>query len=292
MLCCNATDWYPETDLNSCRAFDQSYCESFTLPGGGAMRLRLVRPEDRDGLLKAFEQLSMETRVQRWFYPKIRLSEQEIDALVSPADDDHGAIVAIELDADGNEKAGIGMARFVRSKDSPDTAEIAITIVDDWQGLGIGRILLHRLLAMISERGIPFVDGRLQAENRRMHHLLEPYVPEDGFQREESTLLFRFPVPAADDPMMVQLARNAAAVTRMFKRMAEGAIVLPLALAEQQLESLGPKALLAELRRRDAMPQSKVRSKPKGKRSSNPKIEPKGKPRAMRKPEDDQAEPA
>jgi GNAT superfamily N-acetyltransferase len=257
--------------LISCRAFGPSYCETFALPGGGAMRLRLARPEDRDGLVKGFERLSMETRVQRWFYPKIRLSEEEIDALVSPADDDHGAIVAIELDPDGNEKAGIGMARFARSKDSADAAEIAITIVDDWQGLGIGRILLHRLLAMISERGIPFVDGRLQAENRRMHHLLEPYVPDGGFRREESTLVFRFPVPAAaDDPMMVQLARNAAAVARMLKRMAEGAIVLPLAPAEEQLESFGPKALLAELRRQDARPKRKARVKRKPDEQAKP----------------------
>jgi RimJ/RimL family protein N-acetyltransferase len=216
------------------------------------MRLRLAQAEDRHGIIEAFDGLSTETRVQRWFYPKMRLTEEEIEALVSPIDDDHGAIVAIELGPDGSEKTGIGMARFVRSTGSPDAAEIAITLVDDWQGLGIGRILLHRLLAMVSERGIPCVEGRLQAENRRMHHLLEPYVPEGGFHREDSALVFRFPVPAPDDPLMAQLARNAAAVARMFKRMAEGAIVLPLALAEQRLESMGPKALLAELRRRDA----------------------------------------
>jgi RimJ/RimL family protein N-acetyltransferase len=238
--------------VNATRVFDENYREDITLPDGGVMRLRLVRPEDRDGIIQAFERLSAETRVQRWFYPKMRLSEEELEALISPADDHHGAITAIALDAGGNEESGIGMARFVRSKDGPDAAEIAITIVDDWQGLGIGRILLHRLLAMISERGIPFVDGRLQAENQRMRHLLEPYVPEGGFQREDETLTFRFPVPAPDDPLMVQLARNAAAVVGMFKRIAEGAIVLPLALAEKRLQSLGPKALLEELRRRDA----------------------------------------
>jgi RimJ/RimL family protein N-acetyltransferase len=238
--------------VTATRVFDANYREDITLPDGGVMRLRLVRPEDRDGIIQAFERLSAETRVQRWFYPKMRLSEDEVEALISPADDHHGAITAIALDAEGNEDSGIGMARFVRSKDSPDAAEIAITLVDDWQGLGIGRILLHRLLAMIGERGIRFVDGRLQAENRRMRHLLEPYVPEGGFVREDETLTFRFPVPAPDDPLMVQLARNAAAVVGMFKRIAEGAIVLPLALAEKRLQSLGPKALLEELRRRDA----------------------------------------
>lgn len=237
--------------MSALRVFDEHYREEITLPDGGIMLLRLVRAEDREGIVEAFRRLSIESRVQRWFYPKMSLSDEELDALVSPSDDQHCAITAIELAPDGSERAAIGMARFVRSKDHPDTAEIAMTIVDEWQGLGIGRILLHRLLAMISERGITYVDGRLQAENHAMRHLLEPYVPRDGFKREDSTLLFKFPVPSAGDPMMAQLARNAAAVARMFKCMAEGAIVLPLALAEKHLESVGPKALLAELRKRD-----------------------------------------
>ena len=246
--------------------FSENYREDITLPDGGVMRLRLARREDRDGILEAFDRLSPETRVQRWFYPKMELSDQELEALVSPADEDHGAISAIELDAAGEEKSGIGMARYARSSEHPDAGEIAITIVDDWQGLGIGRILLHRLLAMMSERGIGFAVGRLQAENQRMRHLLEPYVPQGAFQREDSTLLFRFPIPAADDPLMGQLARNAAAVVRMFKCMAEGGIVLPLALAEKRLQAMGPKALLAELRRSDAEAKQKSGKKPAARR--------------------------
>ena len=101
--------------MNSKLVFDEDYCEDITLPDGGVMRLRLVRPEDREGILAAFESLSPETRVQRWFFPKMRLSEEEIGVLVSPPDDDHGTISAVELDAEGNEKSGIGMARFVLS---------------------------------------------------------------------------------------------------------------------------------------------------------------------------------
>jgi RimJ/RimL family protein N-acetyltransferase len=237
--------------MSPARVFDQTYCEEVTLPDGGLMRLRLTRPGDREGILQAFEQLSTETRVQRWLYPKMKLSEQELEVLVSPVGDDQGAIAAIELDADGNEQSGIGIARFARGAD-PDVAEIAITIVDPWQGLGIGRILLHRLLAMLSERGIAHAEGRLHVENRRMRQLLEPYVPQGGYRREDAALVFRFPVPAPDDPRMAQLARNAAAVLRMFKRLAEGVIVLPLELAEKRLQSLGPKALLEELDQNDA----------------------------------------
>lgn len=236
------------------RAFDERYREDIRLPDGGMMRLRLVREDDRAGILRAFEQLSTETRVQRWFYPKMRFSEQEIAAILSPLDDEHGAIVALEIDPDAKsrdtrEKSVIGMARFVRSKEDPDAAEIAITLADDWQGLGIGRILLHRLVAMISERGIGWIDGRLQAENQRMKHLLAPYVPEGGFQLEDATLLFRFPVPRPDDPLMVQLSRNATAVARMFGRMAEGGFTLPMALVGKGLQARGPRAVLADLQR-------------------------------------------
>ena len=115
--------------------------------------------------------------------------------------------------------------------DDPAAAEIAITIVDDWQGMGLGRILLHRLLAMMSERRIPWAEGRLQADNRRMRRLLESFVPAGGFERDGDTLTFRFAVPRLGDPLMAQLARNAAAVAHLFKCMAEGGVLLPLALA-------------------------------------------------------------
>jgi len=241
------------------RAFDERYEENIRLPDGGMMRLRLVREDDRAGILRAFEQLSTETRVQRWFYPKMRLSEEEIAAIVSPLDDEHGAIAALEINPDSKTPGGdaepvIGIARFVRSKDDPDAAEIAITLADDWQGLGIGRILLHRLVAMISERKIGWIEGRLQAENQRMKHLLEPYVPEGGFQLEDSVLLFRFPVPRLEDPLMAQLSRNATAVAHMFGRMAEGGFTLPATLIGQGLQTRSPRALLADLQRAGRKP--------------------------------------
>jgi RimJ/RimL family protein N-acetyltransferase len=233
------------------RLFNDSYREELALPDGSRMRLRLVGPADREGLILAFGRLSVESRIQRWFYPKMRLTEAEIEAILSPADEHHGGILAAQLDAAGNEEAGIGMARFVRNPLDPAAAEIAITIVDDWQGMGLGRILLHRLLAMMSERRIAWAEGRLQAENRRMRRLLDPYVPLGGFQRDGDTLTFRFAVPRTGDPLMAQLARNAAAVAHLFKRMAEDGVLLPLALAEKHLQSAGSKAVLEALQRED-----------------------------------------
>ena len=48
---------------------------------------------------------------------------------------------------------------------------------------------------------------------------------------------------------MAQLARNAAAVVRMFRQAAEGMLIQPLQAAERQLGALAPKAVLEQLRR-------------------------------------------
>jgi hypothetical protein len=197
-------------------------------------------------------QLSPETRVQRWFYPKMRLSDQELDELVCVSDEDHGAIVAIELAADGSEKSGIGMARFVREQGAPgrrgDRHHARRRLAGPW----------HRphpaapLLAMISERGIGYVDGRLHIRNRRMRQLLEPYVP--GGRLPARGLDPDLPLPgagagrSADGAACAQCRRRG----RMFKRMAEGAHRGAAGAGGKAPESLAPRALLEALRRKDS----------------------------------------
>ena len=53
----------------------------------------------------------------------------------------HEAIGALSA-ADGR---GVGIARYVRDADDPQAAEIAVTIVDDWQGRGLGTELIRQL---------------------------------------------------------------------------------------------------------------------------------------------------
>ena len=247
--------------MNSGLTFRQDYREDLPLPNGRTMRLRLAGPGDRDALVAAFEQLSPESRFHRWLYAKRSFSEQEIAEILAPEDQDHVAIVAVELGPQREEVSGMGMARFVRVPEDPEAAEIAITIVDAWQGMGIGRILLHRLLAAMSERGIPRAVGRLHVNNRRMRRLLDPYVPEEDFRREDATWVFEMPVPERDDPIMAQLARNAAGVVRRFRLVAQDLLLDPLEAAERQLESLAPRAVLEQLRRRTGEGRRKPQSR-------------------------------
>jgi GNAT superfamily N-acetyltransferase len=63
---------------------------------------------------------------------------------------DHEAIVA--LDEESGE--GIGVARYVRTRERPEVAEVAVTVVDDWQGRGLGTRLLEVVSARAREEDI------------------------------------------------------------------------------------------------------------------------------------------
>ena len=59
----------------------------------------------------------------------------------------------------------LGVARYVRDRDGDD-AEFALVIADAWQGRGIGRRLLAKLIDAARGRGVRRLYGDILATNR------------------------------------------------------------------------------------------------------------------------------
>ena len=52
------------------------------------------------------------------------------------------------------EPESLGVARFIRNPDSPETAEVAIVVADAWQRRGLGTLLLRELAGRAADVGI------------------------------------------------------------------------------------------------------------------------------------------
>ncbi len=119
----------------------------------GAVGLRsLVRSRRREGLAMTAPEL-----------PEATLKTAvEVDHV------DHEALVAVPLLS----TEVVGECRFVRLPDQPGTAEVGVTVVDAWQGRGLGSALLARLSEHALQAGIEYFTAEVLAENRTMLALL------------------------------------------------------------------------------------------------------------------------
>ena len=67
---------------------------------------------------------------------------------------------------------GVGVARYITSSTDPTRAEIAITVIDEYHGRGIGRLLLDALIDHAVDNGITTGTATVLSVNTKMLGLL------------------------------------------------------------------------------------------------------------------------
>jgi len=145
------------------------------LSDGSRVILRPVSPEDKSLIRHAFARLSEESRYRRFFTPMTKLPETTLVYLTDVDHHDHEAIVAVP--EDGVEV--VGVARYVRDQADPGVAEAAITVIDDWQGRGLGGVLLRRLAARARQEGVRRFTALVKVENPAALELLRGLGPTE-----------------------------------------------------------------------------------------------------------------
>jgi len=152
------------------------------LPDGRPLFFGPITPASRPLIEGAMSRLSPETSRRRFFTVRYRLSERELDELTILDGIDRYGVGVSTLGADGRPE-GVGVARYVRNATDRDTAELALLVVDAYQGRGVGATLLARLARAAMTRGIARFRGMVLIENAPMLHLLRRYAPNLALSR-------------------------------------------------------------------------------------------------------------
>jgi RimJ/RimL family protein N-acetyltransferase len=118
---------------------------------------------------------------KRCMTPLPRLSSTQLTYLLGVDHQDHEALLAI--DEDGEEAVAVG--RFVRLEDSPSAAEAAVLVIDDWQGLALGKAVCRLLAERARQLGIERFEATMLRNNGPMKAVLESFgevrtVSDDG----------------------------------------------------------------------------------------------------------------
>lgn len=139
------------------------------LADGTDIALRPLRPGDGALLAAGFERLSNRSRYRRFFSPVPKLTDSMLTFLTSVDGFNHRAWGAVVDEPAG--PVGAAIVRWVRSRKDPAVADMAVTVIDDYQGRGLGGLLLDVAVLDAFAHGVDRFEGLVLGENiasRRM----------------------------------------------------------------------------------------------------------------------------
>lgn len=135
-----------------------------TLRNGRQIEIRGLRPEDRDDFVAAVGRVSTQSLYRRFFAVRRHFTEDETSFYLNIDFHNHVALIAI-VEENGRPTIIAG-GRYVVAQ--PRQAEVAFTVLDDYQGQGIGAILLRHLIAIARDAGLKELIADVLSENSAM----------------------------------------------------------------------------------------------------------------------------
>jgi GNAT superfamily N-acetyltransferase len=144
------------------------YAREETLANGVRVTIRAVRPDDRDRIANAFRGLERESMYTRFFAFRSELSEAELGSIA--AIDFKSTVMLVATVRGPDDEIVIAGGRYVAGdgRDGKREAEVAFTVEEDYQGLGIAGRLLHHLAAIARDRGIVRLTAEVLPDNKAM----------------------------------------------------------------------------------------------------------------------------
>lgn len=152
----------------------ENYSVTERLRDGREIEIRALRPEDEEDMLAAVGRTGTQSLQRRFFVVKRGFSEKEIAFFMNIDFTNHVALAA--LAEEEGRKVIIGGGRYIVTE--PGTAEIAFVVIDDYQGQGIGTLLMRHLAVIARRAGLKNLIAEVLPENAAMRKVFGKF----GFQ--------------------------------------------------------------------------------------------------------------
>jgi RimJ/RimL family protein N-acetyltransferase len=144
------------------------------LRDGRQIEIRALHREDREDMLAAVGRAGSQSLQRRFFVIKRGFSDREIAFFTEIDFDKHVALVALIEEAD--RPVIVAGGRYIVVK--AGQAELAFLVVDAYQGLGIGRLLLKHLVDIARRADLRELTADVLPENAGMLRLFR----QSGFR--------------------------------------------------------------------------------------------------------------
>lgn len=138
----------------------------YPVPGNTYMCFKTLEKDDKEKFIAGFKKLSAKSVYRRFFGFMKDLSDKQLQEFLNTDKKDHVAWAA--FDVVGDEAIGVGVGRFKRSVKNPREAELALTVIDDYQEKGVGSVLLGVMYYLGSKLNIDIFTGIIMSDNSKL----------------------------------------------------------------------------------------------------------------------------
>lgn len=155
-----------------------------TLRNGRQIEIRALRPEDRDDFVAAVSRVGTQSLYRRFFAVRRHFTEDETSFYLNVDFRNHVALVAIA--GENGRPTIVAGGRYIVVQ--PGQAELAFTVLDQYQGQGIGALLLRHLVTIAKDAGLKELIADVLPENGAMLKVFRTSGLPCGEKREGSSI--------------------------------------------------------------------------------------------------------
>lgn len=169
--------------------FTAQYRERVLLGDGRLVTLRVLRAADRERYRRSFERTSDRSRTARYLKPRQKLTNEEIDFLVTPHQNLRLGIGIFDRKFFGRHGDLIASVHLSRSDSDSERAEFVVGAIDEAQQLGLGQLLMRRIAEAGIERGVRYLTFTMLSRNDPARRLFSMAPWQATFERQgDSTI--------------------------------------------------------------------------------------------------------